>query len=201
MKKLAKKFAKPTHKFMRDEGGVASIEFVLTFPILIMLFFGCIELYGHFHAVRKLSNVTASIADIVAQTRTISSNQLAALAPLTSILMAPLDATQISYTITNVRQSNAGDTPKMVWEHSHGSDGSDATLLGGTNGSGACKNYAGAAGKTFPSNQDTVFVKVSYTYNSIFSTYISGATVYDDTMLAVPRASKTVKITDKNECS
>lgn len=190
--------------FLTDNSGVASIEFVLTFPLLIMLFFACIEIYGHFHAVRKLSNVTASIADIVAQTRSISEDQLNALSPLTSILMAPLDATQIKYTITNVRQADADDDPTVVWEHAQpvGSTPGETTLGGpSSNGNGSCQDYDNAAGKTFPPNQDVIFVKVTYTYESIFSSYISGPTEYNDTMLAVPRASRSVKITDKNHCT
>lgn len=184
--------------FLADTSGVAAMEFVLTFPILMAVFLGVVELYGHFQAVRKLSNVTASLADIVAQTRSISGSQLNALRPLAQSLMAPLDSTAISYTITNVRQGNANTDPKLVWQHTHSADGSSNLNNGGN---GNCQTYAAPAGKTFPANQDSVYVSVQYTFNSAFSDLVGGSTTYTDNMLSIPRASSTVKLTNIDTCS
>lgn len=196
------KINKPTKKirsFTGDESGVAAMEFVLVFPILMTLFLGCIELYGHFNAVRKLSNVTASLADIVAQSRSISASQLTALRPLAKNLMAPLNAASISYTITAVRQGNADQDPKLVWQQSHFANGSSSLDDGGN---GACVTYTGAPGKNFPPNQETIYVSTQYIFNSAFSEFLGGATTYSDTMLAVPRSSNKVELTDDNSpCS
>lgn len=186
--------------FWADENGVASIEFILTLPVLFLLFFGCVELYGHFNAIRKLGNVTASLADIVAQSRSVTKTQLDALRPLAKSLMAPIDASEISYTITNVRQGPAGDDPDYVWEHEHLSNGI-SNLDKGSAG-GACDEYTGAPNSNdFPPNQDTIYVQTEFTYTSLFTNFITGPTVYTDSMLAVPRASTTVRITDVTLCN
>lgn len=184
--------------FSGNQSGVAAMEFVLVFPILIALFMGCIELYGHFNAIRKLGNLTSSIADIVAQSRTISEKQLKALHPLAQTLMAPLDSTSISYSITNVRQKNIGQKPKLVWQQVHNASGISALNKGGN---GACKNYTGAPGKSFPPNQDVIYVSMEFVYNSIFSELLGSSTTYSDNMLAVPRNTSSVKITGESGCN
>ena len=186
---------KSLKQFITDQSGIAAIEFVITFPILIALLFGCIELYGHFNAVRKIGNVTASFADIVAQSRVITEEQLIALNPLANSLMQPFDGSTIAYTISSIRQGDGEDKPKLVWEYSHSSGGKDSTTA---DGNIACKEYKGAGGKKFPPNQDVIYVNVQYTYDSLFKNYIGGPTDYADEMISVPRASGTVRLVDKN---
>lgn len=178
--------------FLADKSGVAAIEFVLVFPLLIIVLFGSIELYGHFNAVRKIANVTASFADIVAQSRSITENQLNALNPLAASLMQPLDSVGITYTIATIRQADADKKPKLVWEHKH-SSGNNSMTLGGT---GQCTKYTGAGDKKFPPNQDVIYVNVKYVYKSLFENYIGGPTTYEDNMIAVPRSSTTVVLVD-----
>ncbi|MCJ8323741.1 MAG: pilus assembly protein [Rhizobiales bacterium] len=198
MKKLLSKF-KP---FLRDQSGVASIEFTIIFPVLITLFFGCIELYGHIHAVRKLGNITSSIADIVAQSSSISTAQLNALHPLVKTLVAPLDSTEIRYRISSVRQGNAGDTPKLIWQHINGSKNAEGKIIvGGAEYEGApCGDFTATEGKEFPENQDSIFVTVEFTYSSPFGKYLAGTVEYSDSMIAIPRSTKTVSLSDKTAC-
>lgn len=183
--------------FWFDQSGVAAMEFVLTFPILIALFLGCVELYGHFNAVRKLGNVTSSLADIVSQSRSISEGQLGALRPLSNNLMAPLDASGISYTISSISQGDAGDDPKLLWEYKHKSTGQVELNDGGWN----CAEYTGAPDKDFPPNQNVIYVNVEYTYDSPFSKFAGGPTTYEDDMLTVPRASSKVSLTGESSCN
>lgn len=193
------KMPRNVKNFYKDQSGVAAIEFILTFPLLILVLFGCIELFGHFNAVRKVGNITASLADIVAQSRTITKVQLNALDPLTQSLMQPLSGNNISYTIATVRQAAANKKPKLVWEHKKSASGGTSVKLGSNNGgNNKCKEYKGANGKKFPPNQDVIYVTVNYVYDSLFKEYIGGPTTYKEEMIAVPRASSTVRLVKQN---
>lgn len=198
MSKISRKFK----DFHHNQSGVAALEFVLIFPILIMLFLGCVELYGHFHAVRKVGNVTASLADIVAQTASISTGQLDSLHPIATSLLAPLNPSSIRYRISSVRQGSAGQPPRLIWQHINGSkNGAGKIIIGGNEFEGAeCGEFTGTEGKQFPLNQDSIFVVVEYTYTSVFSHYLGVTTEYKDTMIAIPRSSSTIRLTDKAAC-
>lgn len=189
-------------RFIHDKSGVASIEFTIIFPVLITLFFGCIELYGHIHAIRKLGNVTASIADIVAQSRSISTAQLDALHPLVKSLVEPLDSAEMRYRISSVRQGDADETPKLIWQHINGSKNAEGKIIvGGAEYEGApCGNFTATEGKEFPANQDSIFVSVEFTYSSPFGKYVTGDVEYSDNMIAIPRSSSTVVLSDKAAC-
>ncbi len=181
-------------KFKSDESGVAAIEFMLTFPILIALLLGCVEYYGHFRAVRKVSNLTASLADIVAQSAETSTVELEALHPLAKSLMQPLDASTIRYRISSIMQGDAADAPTLRWQHVKDSGG-DVTFV-----PVKCNKYTNAHAKVFPANQSSILVEVDYIYNSQFSEFLGGSTTYSDNMIAIPRLSDRVKLTDRNEC-
>src|SRR4051812_23308882 len=64
------------HRFGADRRGVAAIEFALLLPVMILLYFGSAEFVNAFSAQRRISHIAASIADITAQDRTISTAQL-----------------------------------------------------------------------------------------------------------------------------
>lgn len=181
-------------RFFANKSGVAAIEFALIFPLLILILFACVELYGHFSAVRKIAKVTASLADIVAQSRSITEEQLKALNPLAKSLMQPLDSEEMTYTITSIRQADDIKTPKLIWEHKQSPSTSKISL----GGNGKCKEYTNAGNKKFPPNQDVIFVNIKFTYDSLFKNYIGGPTVYEDNMIAIPRASATVILIDKS---
>lgn len=181
-------------RFLANKSGVAAIEFALIFPLLILILFACIELYGHFSAVRKIAKVTASLADIVAQSRSITEEQLKALNPLAKSLMQPLDSEKMTYTIASIRQGDDTKPPKLVWEHEQSSSASKISL----GGNGKCRDYADAGNKKFPPNQDVIFVNIKFTYESLFENYIGGPTIYEDNMIAIPRASATVILVDKS---
>ena len=196
-------FSKNIKRFKQDESGVAALEFVLIFPLLMLVLLGSVELYGHFRAVRKISNVTASLADIVAQSRALTRAQLTALHPLTESLLAPLDVGGIRYRIAIVRQGNAGTPPRLSWEFVNGGRNSAGKLMFGGSEYKAtkCGKFKNPQGKNFPPNQDSVFVVVNYTYDSIFSNIIDGPTDYEEDMISIPRLGNTVTLSDVTPCT
>jgi TadE-like protein len=56
--------------FLQNDRGVAAIEFVLIFPIMLFLFFGLIDFTGYVSYNRKISAVAGATADLVSQHRT-----------------------------------------------------------------------------------------------------------------------------------
>jgi Flp pilus assembly pilin Flp len=60
-------FAKTQPSLARDQRGVAAVEFALITPLLILIFFGVVELSNLLVADSRLRNATASVADLLTQ--------------------------------------------------------------------------------------------------------------------------------------
>ncbi len=189
-------------QFKSNQSGVAAIEFVLIFPVLVGLLLGAVEIFGHYNAIRKVNKVTSSLADIVAQSTELSVEQLNALHPLVTSLMSPLPVNTMRYRIAVIRQDDPTDAPRLRWEHINGSkNGAGKIIVGGNEYKATkCGAFANTQGKTFPQNQDSIFLVVNYAYEGMFTNYIAGPTEYEGTMIAIPRSSSSVGLTGTTSC-
>lgn len=114
-----------------DQRGVALIEFVMVFPLLMMLLFGCLEFSRYLMIHLKVQNATYALANIVTQypassptleagkisytelMNTLGGNQLAKmLSPFGS------DPTRQGMIITSIRRENAKHStrPVIKWQ-------------------------------------------------------------------------------------
>jgi len=85
------------HVARRREAGVAAIEFTLVLPILLLLFFGLINLSQYIFAVRKVDDAAFLITNLVAQSEnTIPSGSLDDYFVGAELLLAPIDATWVN---------------------------------------------------------------------------------------------------------
>ena len=65
-------------RFARDRRGVSALEFALVAPMMITLYFGCVEVSDGVAVDRKVSLTSATLANLVAQSTAISSTGSAA---------------------------------------------------------------------------------------------------------------------------
>jgi len=61
-------------RYMRqvDEAGTAAVEFALLLPVMLLLYFGMVQLTALLSLTHKLSSASASVADIVSRYRTVT---------------------------------------------------------------------------------------------------------------------------------
>ena len=63
-------------QFSKDEKGVSAVEFALILPLMIVLLFGVIELSSLLTVDRKMTSVTSTVADLVAQDNIVDTGEL-----------------------------------------------------------------------------------------------------------------------------
>jgi Flp pilus assembly protein TadG len=63
-------------KYLKAETGVAAIEFACIFPIMLILYFGLIDLTSIISTHRKMTTTASTVADLVGQQSPITSTQI-----------------------------------------------------------------------------------------------------------------------------
>lgn len=76
-------------RFACARNGLAALEFALLAPIMLTLLFGSIETINALGANRRVQNVAASLADVVARDNSVSESEITGLWAALDILMFP----------------------------------------------------------------------------------------------------------------
>lgn len=78
-------------KLRRDNRGVAAIEFALMLPMLIALLIGCLEVTFKIWSTQKAEKLSVTLADVIAQSQTVSKEGIEQVVGATDNIMDPFD--------------------------------------------------------------------------------------------------------------
>jgi Flp pilus assembly protein TadG len=101
-----------------DTGGMVAVEFVLTVPLMLMIFFGTIQISTAVAVDRKVSLIARTLSDLISQapatpgiTATDISNALA----LTTAILSPYSNTPLQAIISEVQIDPTTLAAKVKW--------------------------------------------------------------------------------------
>lgn len=114
-------------RFRHEVAGVAALEFAIIAPIMILLFFGTIEISTAVAVNRKISRVSSTLGDLITQSQTLTESDLTDIMEISGDVMKPYDHT-LNITITGIWISNG--IAKVVW--SREKEGANAVKVGTT---------------------------------------------------------------------
>ncbi|MFC3070073.1 TadE/TadG family type IV pilus assembly protein [Phenylobacterium soli] len=137
-------------RFRADRRGAAAVEFALTFPILVTLQLGSVELVRAFEAQRRIAHVAAAMADVVSQGRTVSKAQLDDTYYAGQMLVNPLPVSHLGLRISSMTADSKG-VVGLDW-----TDNNNWTLAGAPS---VPVGYLGAG-------ESAIVADVSYDYTS-----------------------------------
>ena len=163
----------------RRTDGLAAIEFALIAPILIMMFFGLIEISNGLMCRQQVGTMASSAADLVAQAQQITNNDRDNVFAATAAIMYPNSTTSLSMVISSVVDDGHGGG-KVAW--SDAKNGS-ARAIGST--------VAVPTG-LIPAGGSVILAEVTYTYVSKASVEITGPITISRSAYSQPRLSTQV---------
>lgn len=99
--------------FLKDQRGVASIEFLMVVPLLLMLMFGAVQFTAGFAALRKLTVVSHTMSDLISQAAKVCTADLDNARAVGKAMMSPYPSTNMSTTISQVLIDSGN--AKVVW--------------------------------------------------------------------------------------
>jgi Flp pilus assembly protein TadG len=108
-------------RLRRDESAVAAVEFALIVPFLITLYFGSIEAAALFTVDKRVSSISSTVADLVAQwdpddgdLSTGTGGKLTDYLNAATGIMSPYPTTGLKIIVSLVQVKNDGTT-KILW--------------------------------------------------------------------------------------
>lgn len=162
-----------------DECGVSAIEFAMIAPILIAFYMGMTEFCQGFMAQKRMSHVSAMVADLVAQEDQVAAVMVDDIFDIGGLLMKPFPTAALQQRVSSV--TNVGGTPTVDWSRG---DGMTPRAVGST--------------MTLPpdlvsAGESVVVAEVTYDYDSAADYLMPGLTRFSHSYYLRPRTvDKTV---------
>lgn len=165
--------------FQHDARGVSAVEFAMIAPIMVLFFFGMVELSHGVNASGKVTLTSRILSDLVAQATSVSTSDMTNVFAAATSIMVPFPVTTLQQKVSAVDIDPAG-VAKIGW-----SKGSGTT--GRTVGSTVIIPSALAV----PGTQ-LIWSEVAYTYTPPTTAFLTGPINMTDQFFARPRQSSTV---------
>jgi Flp pilus assembly protein TadG len=171
-------------KFLKgDERGAAAIEFAMIAPVAILMYCGFAELTIAMMANRRAAHAASVMADLVAQSTSVSSADINDIFNVSNAIMNPFPATPMKVRITSV-VADASGVPRVSWSRGNG-----MTPFG-----------TGAAVSGFPptllaAGESVIQADVSYAFTSPLRMTLPNVLNFADTFYLKPRQSTSVAFT------
>lgn len=160
-------------RFGRDRRGVSAVEFALVAPMMITLYFGCVEISDGVAVDRKVSLTAAALANLVAQSTSLSSNDMSNILDASSAIIQPYSSGNLKMTVSCVSiDANKNVTTKWT----------------STRNGGVATTLSIPTDLKVPSTQ-LIAAQVSYAYTPIVGYTITGTLTLSDQMFMMPRIS------------
>lgn len=166
-----------------NEKGVSAVEFALIAPVMVLIYFGCIELSLLMQADRRVTSTASSLGDLTARLVTVTDADMQDLYNAATVLMAPYPAGSARMRITSVVDSGDGQT-RVDW-----SDGFNMTP------------YANNTVITIPaglvaSPGSVIVAEVEFDYESSVGMVLDASRTVKDTFYLRPRRVSSIARTN-----
>jgi len=161
-------------RFAGDHRGVSAVEFALLAPVMIGLYLGLVEISDGIGVDRKVSLTASALANLAAQSTSISTTEMSNILDASSAIVAPYSPSNLKLTVSCLNiDSNKNVTVK--WSAAR-----NGTALSGT--------------VTIPADlqvADTqlILAEASYDYTPVIGYTITGTLTLSDRMFMGPRIS------------
>jgi Flp pilus assembly protein TadG len=165
-------------RLRRDQSGLAGVEFALIAPLMILLYYGMVELTLGMMAERRASHAASVVADLVSQTASTTGAEMDDIFSVGAAILRPFPATSLKMRIASVTRTNSVN--KVVWSRGYGQSGRGV----GTT--------ASLPANLLADNESIILAEVTYTYDSPVHQVLPIAKVFNDTFYLRPRKSSEV---------
>jgi Flp pilus assembly protein TadG len=172
-------FGSSLARLVRDQRGLAAIEFAMLLPLMLTLYLGGVELSQAISVDRKVTLTSRAVADLVAQSTSVNNAEMTNILNAATAVAAPFATSNLRVTVSSINVDSAG-TAKISWSDTY-------------NGTARAVNSS----VTLPSalqipNTSLIWGEVSYAYTPTIGYIITGTMTLKDQIYMRPRQSTSV---------
>ncbi|UTD27452.1 TadE/TadG family type IV pilus assembly protein [Bradyrhizobium sp. WD16] len=179
MSGLSSRINQNARRFRRDAGGASAVEFAIILPMMLVLFFGTVELSNGVAVDRKVTLTARTLSDLVSQASTVADSDFTNSFDASSSIMTPYSSGPVKAIISEVKVDSAG-VATVAWSKSRNATarapGSSVTL---------------PAALAVPSTY-LIWSEVSYTYTPVVGYVLKTGLTLSDQFFTRPRQSACV---------
>jgi Flp pilus assembly protein TadG len=167
----------------RDMRGIAVVEFALALPVLMTLFYGTIEVTRYILIVQKVEKLAHSVADVTAQSQTVTVASLNQVMAAASDIMSPFTLSTNGKIIVSSLYRAPAETDAVVnWRYEGGGTLSATSQIGTV---GSIPVVPG--GFTFEERDNIISAEVFYQFSPLITTQFFGTTTIYRSAFYKPR--------------
>ncbi len=172
-------------RFKQERRGTAAVEFALIFPVLLVVYFGLVEMSNALDARRKVENTANLTGILVAQAAEVDNAYMNNIFEASKMAFEPFDITPLKVVVSSIirTQDNNGTWSNTVdWSDNYG-NGSTARTEG---------SVFDPPDNVLDDNRSVIVTEVEYTYSRLltsnaFSDYIPNTITFTRTYWTHPR--------------
>jgi Flp pilus assembly protein TadG len=166
-------------RLLKAREGLAAVEFAFVAPVMIVMFFGAIELSAAVDCKTRVTSVASTAADLVAQETKVSSADVSNVFAALNAIIYPYPSGAARIVISSIVYSNS-TTGTVAWSNAQNttarSVGATVTVPAGLLNSGG----------------SVILAEITYAYASPTTQVLTGAVTMTGSFYAHPRRSATV---------
>lgn len=159
---------------LRNEDGVSAVEFAFIAPLMVLIFFGCIELSLLMRADRRVTATASNLGDLTSRLASVTDDDMRELYNAATVMMQPYPAAETRMRITSVVDNGDGQK-RVAW-----SDGHEMEPR-------AVNSIVDVPEGIVPSPGSVILTEVEYDYTSGFGYVIDTSKTMTDTFYLRPR--------------
>lgn len=175
--------------FRKCRSGLAAVEFGLIAPVMATMLVGTVEVCDALQCKQKVTSIASSVADLVAQTKSVSATDMTNIFSAANALTYPFDSSQSAIVVSSiVSDGNGGGT--VAW-----SKAQNATPLS-TNSAVVVPTGLMTASACARGACSVILATSTYKYASPLGKFFIGTNTMSDFFYARPRKSALVTYTN-----
>jgi len=174
----------PLRALSRDRRGVSAVEFALLMPILMLLYFGVVELTQGAMTSQRAAHTASTVGDLVAQNTSVTSAEVTDIFSVGNTVMYPYPTATLQMRVSSLT-ADANGAVKVVWSQAQGM----TKLQPGSTVGGLPANVINA-------NESVVMSEARYTYTSVFGQVLPQPITFSNAYYLRPRLSPQVTCAD-----
>ena len=114
MTAMTSRMTRLLRSFKRDREGASAVEFAILAPLLITLYFGCVEITDGIAADRKVTLTAGALANLTSQSQTITVDGMTNILNASAAIIKPYSVGNLAATITCLKIDDSGNA-KVKW--------------------------------------------------------------------------------------